>query len=65
MQSDNLSSHIGRVNLTQKVSSKTNNPYTVLELEWILPNDKTYKQTVFVNDEQKSLIEQSVSINRT
>jgi len=62
---DNISSHLARVTVKQKISGKTQNPYTVLELTWLLPNDKTYVQTAFLNDEQIALIGQSVSTSQS
>jgi len=62
---DNIITHLARVTVVTKHSTKTNNDYTVLELTWIMPNDKSYKQTVFLNDETKALIEQSKSLSES
>jgi len=42
-------------------TSKENKPYSVLNIEWVMPNEKTYKQTVFLSAEQLALIESSVA----
>ena len=58
--SDNIRSHIFRVYVEER-TSKENKPYSVLNIEWVMPNEKTYKQTVFLSAEQLALIESSVA----
>ena len=58
--SDNIRSHIFRVYVEAR-TSKENKPYNVLNIEWIMPNEKTYAQTVFLSSEQSALIESSVA----
>lgn len=58
--SDNIRSHISRVYVEAR-TSKENKPYSVLNIEWVMPNEKTYKQTVFLSAEQLALIESSVA----
>jgi hypothetical protein len=62
MNHDNITSHLVRTYVETKKSPKTGNDYTVLVLIFQRPNDKEYKFTTFLNDEQKSLIEDSVSV---
>ena len=59
--SDNIISHISRVYVEERISKKDNSPYSVLTIEWIMPNEKIYKQSVFLSSEQLSLIESSVA----
>ena len=59
--SDNIISHISRAYVEERISKKDNKPYSVLPIEWIMPNEKIYKQSVFLSSEQLSLIESSVA----
>lgn len=59
MNKDNLVSRLTRVRLIEKVSTKTNNPYTLLELTFNQGSGKTYVFTTYVNNEQKTLIDLS------
>lgn len=52
MNSDNIISHLARVQLLENQTSKTGKTYSMLVLTWILPNDKTYEQRVFLTSEQ-------------
>ncbi len=56
---DNMSSHLVYVSVETEIAKKTGNPYYMLVTEWLMPNDKTYKCRLFINDEQKALIESS------
>ena len=58
--SDNIVSHVSR-SYVEARTSKENKPYSVLIIEWIMPNEKIYKQAVFLSSEQLSLIETSVA----
>ena len=58
--SDNIVSHVSRAHVEAR-TSKENKPYSVLIIEWIMPNEKIYKQAVFLSSEQLSLIETSVA----
>jgi hypothetical protein len=58
--SDNIVSHVSRAYVEAR-TSKENKPYSVLIIEWIMPNEKVYKQAVFLSSEQLSLIETSVA----
>lgn len=58
--SDNIVSHVSRAYVEER-TSKENKPYSVLIIEWIMPNEKIYKQAVFLSSEQLSLIETSVA----
>lgn len=59
--SDNIRSHISRVYVESRIS-KENKPYSVLNIDWAMPNEKVYKQTIFLSAEQLALIESSVAI---
>ena len=59
--SDNIVSHVSRAYVEERISKKENKPYSVLTIEWIMPNEKIYKQSVFLSSEQFSLIESSVA----
>lgn len=59
--SDNIISHISRAYVEERISKKDNRPYSVLTIEWIMSNEKIYKQSVFLSSEQLSLIESSVA----
>lgn len=59
--SDNIRSHISRVYVEAR-TSKENKPYSVLNIDWAMPNEKVYKQTIFLSAEQLALIESSVAI---
>lgn len=59
--SDNIVSHVSRAYVEERISKKENKPYSVLTIEWIIPNEKIYKQSVFFSSEQLSLIESSVA----
>ena len=59
--SDNIISHISRAYVEERISKKDNRPYSVLTIEWIMTNEKIYKQSVFLSSEQLSLIESSVA----
>lgn len=56
IQKDNLTSHLARAYVEKRTSTKTKREYTVLVLQWMLPNNSTYDQTVFLTDEQIALI---------
>ena len=56
MNSDNIISHLSRVQLLQDQTSKTGKKYSVLVLTWILPNEKTYDQRVFLTNEQLAIL---------
>lgn len=58
--SDNISARITRIYIETNTSSKTGNPYNRLVTEWNLPNGSQYLCKLFINDEQKALIESSV-----
>lgn len=58
--SDNIRSHISRVYVESR-TSKENKPYSVLNIDWAMPNEKVYKQTIFLSAEQLALIESSVA----
>lgn len=60
--SDNIRSHISRAYVEERISKKGNKPYTVLNIDWAMPNEKVYKQTIFLSAEQLALIESSVAI---
>lgn len=59
--SDNIISHISRAYVEERISKKDNKPYSVLNIDWIMSNEKTYKQTIFLSAEQLALIESSVA----
>lgn len=59
--SDNIRSHISRVYVESRIS-KENKPYSVLNIDWAMPNEKVYKHTIFLSAEQLALIESSVAI---
>ena len=59
--SDNIVSHVSRAYVEERISKKDNRPYSVLIIEWIMPNEKLYKQSVFLSAEQLALIESSVA----
>lgn len=59
--SDNIVSHVSRAYVEERISKKDNRPYSVLTIEWIMPNEKPYKQSVFLSAEQLALIESSVA----
>ncbi len=44
--SDNIRSHISRVYVESR-TSKENKPYSVLNIDWAMPNEKVYKQTIY------------------
>ena len=56
MNSDNIISHLSRVQLLENQTSKTGKTYSMLVLTWILPNDKTYDQRVFLTNEQLAIL---------
>lgn len=58
---DNYSSRIAHVAPQTEISKKTNNPYHVLVVQWLMPNDQIYTSRHFITDEQKALIEMSIS----
>ena len=58
--SDNIVSHISRAYVESR-TSKENKPYQVLTIEWVMPNGNTYKQSVFLSNEQVALIDSSVA----
>lgn len=58
--SDNIVSHISRAYVESR-TSKENKPYQALTIEWIMPNGNTYKQLVFLSNEQVALIDSSVA----
>jgi len=58
--SDNIVSHISRAYVESRIS-KENKPYQVLTIEWVMPNGNTYKQSVFLSNEQVALIDSSVA----
>lgn len=60
--SDNIRSHISRAYVEERISKKDNRPYSVLNIDWAMPNEKVYKQTIFLSAEQLALIELSVAI---
>ena len=60
--SDNIRSHISRAYVEERISKKDNRPYNVLNIDWAMPNEKVYKQTIFLSAEQLALIESSVAI---
>lgn len=60
--SDNIRSHISRAYVEERISKKYNRPYSVLNIDWAMPNEKVYKQTIFLSAEQLALIESSVAI---
>jgi hypothetical protein len=62
MNHDNINSHLVRTYVETKTSPKTGNEYTVLVLIFNKANGKEYKFTTFLNDDQKSIIEDTVSI---
>lgn len=57
---DNYSARIAHASVITEVSKKTNNPYYVLVIQWLMQNDQVYTSRHFINDEQKALIEMSV-----
>lgn len=59
--SDNIISHVSRAYVEERISKKDNRPYSVLTIDWIMPNEKIYKQSVFLSSEQLALIESSVA----
>ena len=59
--SDNIVSHISRAYVEERISKKDNKPYSLLTIEWIMPNEKIYKQSVFLSSEQFALIDSSVA----
>lgn len=63
--SDNITSHIARAYVEQRVSKKDNRPYNVLILKWLMSNGNTYEQTVFLSAEQVALIDSSVSVKES
>lgn len=63
--SDNITSHIARSYVEQRTSKKDNRPYSVLIIEWLMRNGNTYKQTIFLSDEQVALIDSSVSVKES
>ena len=56
MTSDNIISHLARVQVLADQTSKAGKKYSVLVLTWILPNEKTYEQRVFLTNEQLAVI---------
>ena len=59
---DNMTSHLVYASVETEIAKKTGNPYYMLVTEWLMSNDKTYKCRLFINDEQKTLIESSVAL---
>lgn len=59
MNSDNIISHLSRVQLLADQTSKAGKKYSVLLLTWILPNEKTYEQRVFLSSEQLAILKMS------
>lgn len=57
MNSDNIISHLSRVQLLKDQTSKTGKTYSALILTWILPNEKTYNQRVFLTNEQVAILD--------
>lgn len=56
MNSDNIISRLSRVQLLKDQTSKTGKTYSCLVLTWILPNEKTYDQRVFLTNEQLAIL---------
>ena len=46
--SDNIVSHVSRAYVEERISKKENKPYSVLTIEWIMPNEKIYKQICYL-----------------
>lgn len=61
MTSDNIISHLARAQVLADQTSKAGKKYSVLLLTWILPNEKTYEQRVFLTSEQLAVILMSVA----
>jgi hypothetical protein len=59
---DNLVSHLSRVYVEKRTSSKTGNDYHVQVSVWNLGDDRTYTQESFLNNEQLALITSSKAV---
>ncbi len=61
MNSDNIISHLSRVQILADQTSKAGKKYSVLVLTWILPNEKTYEHRVFLTNEQLAVLSMTVA----
>ncbi len=61
MNSDNIISHLSRAYILRDQTSKAGKKYSVLILEWIMPDNKTYTQRIFLSSEQLAILDITVA----